>query len=235
MPSQFSTIGFSIASGEDLAALASHVADKAERISTPPGDYLKWAPPSGEQLWLQISPEGDAMGMSAHFAGKSVIRVAVEARVKLPTHTPLDGTFLAWANPPELAATGGDYPFAFDCPDAATHLELMLPATLTAQVAAFCAAGDALRVGSRTCGVASGTGCHESVAVVHSLGTDLAGRRTGLAARAARAHRRARGRGRHARKRRKRRALRVGARGHPWRHVRRRDRSRVAAPDAPPR
>jgi hypothetical protein len=56
------------------------------------------------------------MGMSAHFAGKSVIRVAVEARVKLPTHTPLDGTFLAWANPPELAATGGDYPFAFDCP-----------------------------------------------------------------------------------------------------------------------
>jgi hypothetical protein len=137
MPSQFSTIGFSITSGEDLAALASHVADKAERISTPPGDYLKWAPPSGEQLWLQISPEGDAMGMSAHFAGKSAIRVAVEARVKLATHTPLDGTFLAWANPPEQAATGGDYPFAFDCPDAATHLELMLPATLTAQVAAF--------------------------------------------------------------------------------------------------
>jgi hypothetical protein len=65
MPSQFSTIGFSITSGEDLAALASHVADKAERISTPPGDYLKWAPPSGEQLWLQISPDGDAMGMSA--------------------------------------------------------------------------------------------------------------------------------------------------------------------------
>ena len=137
MPSQFSTIGFSITSGEDLAALASHVADKAERISTPPGDYLKWAPPSGEQLWLQISPDGDAMGMSAHFAGKSAIRVAVEARIKLPTHTPLDGTFLAWANPPEQAATGGDYPFAFDCPDAATHLELAMPATLTAQMAAF--------------------------------------------------------------------------------------------------
>ena len=51
MPSQFSTIGFSITSGEDLAALASEVADKADRISTPPGEYLKWAPPSGEQLW----------------------------------------------------------------------------------------------------------------------------------------------------------------------------------------
>src|SRR6185436_19036993 len=95
MPSQFSTIGFSIAYGEDLAALASHVADKAERISTPPGDYLKWARPSGEQLWLQISPEGDAMGLSAHFAGKSSIRVAIEARVARPSHTPLEGTFLA--------------------------------------------------------------------------------------------------------------------------------------------
>ena len=77
------------------------------------------------------------MGMNAHFAGKSSIRLAVEARVARPSHTPLDGTFLAWANPPAGAATGGDYPFAFDCPDAATHLELPLPATVTAQVAAF--------------------------------------------------------------------------------------------------
>jgi len=137
MPSQFSAIGFSITSGEDLAALASRVAGEAERISTPSGEYLKWAPPSGEQLWLQITHEGDAMGMSAHFAGKSSIRLAVEARVARPSHTPLDGTFLAWANPPAGAVTGGDYPFAFDCPDAATHVELPLPATVTAQVAAF--------------------------------------------------------------------------------------------------
>ena len=65
------------------------------------------------------------------------MRVALEARVSRPTHTPLDGTFLAWANPPAGAATGGDYPFAFDCPDAATHLDLALPAIVTAQVAAF--------------------------------------------------------------------------------------------------
>jgi hypothetical protein len=137
MPSQFSAIGFSVRSGEDLAALASRVAGEAERISTPPGDYLKWAPPSGEQLWLQITRDGDAMGMSAHFAGKSSIQLAVEARVARASHTPLDGTFLAWANPPAGAVTGGDYPFAFDCPDAATHLELPLPVTVTAQVAAF--------------------------------------------------------------------------------------------------
>jgi hypothetical protein len=137
MPSQFSSIGFHVRSGEDLAALASQVADKAERVSTVPGEYLKWAPPSGEQLWLQISHDGNAMGMNAHFAGKSSMRVGVEARVARPSHTPLDGTFLAWANPPEGAATGGDYPFAFDCPDAAMHLDLALPAVVTAQVAAF--------------------------------------------------------------------------------------------------
>ena len=43
-------------------------------------------------------------------------------------HTVLDGTFLAWANPPADASQGGDYPFAFDCPDAATHEGLSLPA-----------------------------------------------------------------------------------------------------------
>jgi len=137
MPSQFSSIGFTVSSGEDLAALATQVADKAERISTARGDYLKWASPFGEQLWLQISPGGDAMGMNPHFAGKSSIRIGVEARIARPSHTPLDGTFLAWANPPAGAATGGDYPFAFDSPDAARHLDLALPAVVTAQVAAF--------------------------------------------------------------------------------------------------
>ena len=137
MPSQFSSIGFRVSSGEDLAALASQVADKAERVYAAAGEYLKWAPPSGEQLWLQISHNGDAMGMNPHFAGKASLRVGVEARVARPSHTPLDGTFLAWANPPAGAATGGDYPFAFDCPDAATHLDLALPAVVTAQVAAF--------------------------------------------------------------------------------------------------
>jgi hypothetical protein len=137
VPSQFSAIGFTVSSGEDLAALASQVAGRAETIDADAGQYLKWAPPSGEQLWLQVKHNGDAMGMNPHFEGKSSVRVAVEARITRDAHTPLDGTFLAWANPPTGAATGGDYPFAFDCPDAATHDALTLPATLTAQVAAF--------------------------------------------------------------------------------------------------
>ena len=137
VPSQFSAIGFTVSSGEDLAELASRVTERAETIDAAAGQYLKWAPSSGEQLWLQVKRNGDAMGMNPHFEGKSSVRIAVEARVARDGHTPLDGTFLAWANPPAGSATGGDYPFAFDCPDAATHDALTLPVTLTAQIAAF--------------------------------------------------------------------------------------------------
>ena len=136
MPSQFSAIGFSVSSGEDLAALASRVADRAETVNAQAGQYLKWSPPSGEQLWLQVKYSGDAMGMNPHFEGKSSVRVAIEARVARQTHTPLDGTFLAWANPP-AEGVGGDYPFAFDCPDAAIHETIELPVTTVAQLAAF--------------------------------------------------------------------------------------------------
>jgi hypothetical protein len=137
VPSQFSAIGFTVSSGEDLAALASRVAERADTIDARAGQYLKWASPSGEQLWLQVKHNGDAMGMNPHFEGKSSVCVAVEARIIREAHTPLDGTFLAWSNPPRGAVVGGDYPFAFDCPDAATHDALTLPSTLTAQIAAF--------------------------------------------------------------------------------------------------
>src|SRR5947207_13876358 len=76
VPSQFSAIGFMVASPEDLAALASRVAERAETIDAGAGQYLKWAPPSGEQLWLQLRRNGDAMGMNPHFEGKSSVRVA---------------------------------------------------------------------------------------------------------------------------------------------------------------
>lgn len=139
VPSQFSSIGFTVSSGEDLAALASRVAERADTIDAAAGQYLKWAPASGEQLWLQVKRNGDALGMNPHFEGKSSIRVALEARITRKAHTVLDGTFLAWANPPAdpEGGAGGDYPFAFDCPDAATHEALALPARVTAQIAAF--------------------------------------------------------------------------------------------------
>jgi hypothetical protein len=126
-----------VASGEDLAALASRVAARADTIEARDGQYLKWAPASGEQLWLQVKRNGDAMGMNPHFDGQSEVRVAIEARVSRDAHTPLDGTFLAWANPHADGRPGGAYPFAFDCPDAAIHEDVELPLVTVAQIAAF--------------------------------------------------------------------------------------------------
>jgi hypothetical protein len=137
VPSQFSALGFHVSSGEDLAALASRVAERADTIDARAGQYLKWAPPSGEQLWLQVKRNGDAMGMNPHFEGRSEVRVAIEARVTRDAHTPLDGTFLAWANPHADGRPGGEYPFAFDCPDAAIHEDVELPVVTVAQIAAF--------------------------------------------------------------------------------------------------
>lgn len=164
MPSQFSSIGFHVASGEDLAALATRVADRADTIDAPEGQYLKWAPPSGEQLWLQVKRSGDAMGMTPHFEGRSEVHARLEARVARDTHTPLDGTFLAWARSDGHDAPGGEYPFVFDCPDARVHDTLELPASVVLQVAAF----------------AQQLTVHESEAVFHdhqaSQGTSFASR-----------------------------------------------------------
>jgi hypothetical protein len=137
VPSQFSALGFHVTSGEDLAALASRVAERADTIDAREGQYLKWAPGSGEQLWLQVKRNGDAMGMNPHFEGRSSVPVAIEARIARTSHTPLDGTFLAWANPRGDGQAGGEYPFAFDCPDAAVYNDLQLPIVTVVQVAAF--------------------------------------------------------------------------------------------------
>ena len=139
MPSQFSALGFEATSGEELAALATKVAERAESIFVEGGEYLCWSPASGEQLWLQLKRNGDAMGMTPHFAGKGRLRAAIEARLAREVHTPLDGTFLAWANPGPVAngEVSGEYPFVFDTPDAAVHAALPLPAVVDVQVAAF--------------------------------------------------------------------------------------------------
>ncbi|MGC4082210.1 MAG: hypothetical protein QM736_08925 [Vicinamibacterales bacterium] len=41
VPSQFSAIGFHVSSGEDLAELATHVAERADTIDAAAGQYLQ--------------------------------------------------------------------------------------------------------------------------------------------------------------------------------------------------
>ena len=64
------------------------------------------------------------MSRSRHVSPETRTRCSTEHSSPGPTHR-------------AEAGERGDYPFAFDCPDAATHEALVLPATVTAQIAAF--------------------------------------------------------------------------------------------------
>ncbi len=78
--------------------------------------------------------------MNPHFAGRSTVRVLLTARPDPASPSMLDGRFHGWADPQPSKTESepqGTYPFVFDAPDAATHNELELPTTITAQIAAF--------------------------------------------------------------------------------------------------
>lgn len=136
MPSHFSTIGFSIASQEEFAALAHQLAADAQPISTKRGEYLQWKGGGGEEMWLQVDHTRDLMGMNPHFAGRSSVTVRIESRVRRPNDTELDGAFHGWAAPTDDVQEGA-YPFVFDSPDAGTADAMQLPQVVQVQVAAF--------------------------------------------------------------------------------------------------
>jgi hypothetical protein len=137
MPSHFSSIGFPVASQEELVDLANRVADDVEELDVPAGCYLRWSSACGAELWLQVDRDNDLIGMNPHFAGESSVRVGITARVDRSDCTPLDGAFHGWADPAEDDPQQGSYPFVFDLPDACLHAELALPAIVPVQIAAF--------------------------------------------------------------------------------------------------
>lgn len=137
MPSHFSSIGFPLRTQEEFVALAEQVAGDAEVVPAQVGHYLRWTGSAGEELWLQVDGEERLIGMVPHFTGKSAVRVGITERVTRPSDTSLDGAFHGWASPPEDVPADGTYPFVFDLPDAATYADLVPPAIVDTQIAAF--------------------------------------------------------------------------------------------------
>jgi hypothetical protein len=137
MSSHLSSIGFPVASHEELVALARRITDDAVRVSTPRGDYVRYRGEGGEELWLQLDHDGDLVGLTPHFAGKSRVRVALTDRLSRRSDSALDGAFHGWADPATDDPRSGCYPFVFDCPDAASRPALALPALVDVQLVAF--------------------------------------------------------------------------------------------------
>lgn len=137
MPSHFSTIGLPIDSQEEFLELANRLAAQCEPIVVKSGRYLRWSSPSGAEAWLQVDRRGELVGMNPHFSGASRVRVGLNARVRRPDATALDGAFHAWSDPPADDPATGSYPFVFDVPDFLCYADAVIPAVAQAQVAAF--------------------------------------------------------------------------------------------------
>ena len=136
MASHFSSIGFPITTMAEAEELANWIAPRATTIAVKNGAYLHWAPGSGEELWLLHNRRGSLIGLNPHFAGSSSVRVGLVERVEQPGDSSLDGAFFAWGGA-EDDPWDGACQLVFDCPDAASHADLKLPALATAQLAAF--------------------------------------------------------------------------------------------------
>jgi hypothetical protein len=134
----FSTIGLPITTDNELIELIERVMDAAERLPTPLGTYLRWADPSGAELWIQLNAAGELVGVNPHFGGRSRVRVLLTDRLDAGSPDTLDGRFHGWADPERAEREqSGAYPFLFDAPDAACHAELELPVEIDVQIAAF--------------------------------------------------------------------------------------------------
>lgn len=134
--SPFTCLGFPDLMDADTQQRLLADALRGEHLRVHGGEYVRWAPDAGVELWLQLAGR-DVLGFNPHFAGKARMRVGLTQLVQRAGETPLDGAFHAWANPPGDDPRAGDFPFIFDAPDAARFASLALPVTTTVQIAAF--------------------------------------------------------------------------------------------------
>ena len=55
----------------------------AERFLSDIGTYLRWADPSGAELWIQLNAENEVIGVNPHFGGRSRVRVLLTHSIEL--------------------------------------------------------------------------------------------------------------------------------------------------------
>jgi hypothetical protein len=137
MPSHLSDLGFDLESEDEFRELAYQAFEKGERLAAESGVYLRWAPGAGVELWGQLDREENLIGLNPHFAGESVMRVGLTARIERPEASPLDGAFHGWASPIGDDPERGEYPFVFDAPDYLLCSSVKLPSIAEVQIAAF--------------------------------------------------------------------------------------------------
>jgi hypothetical protein len=135
--SNLSDIGFPTPDEQAVNEMIMHVLESAQPVQNPRGFYLRYADPSGAEIYLQGSFEQELIGFNPHFAGASRRRVGLVRAIERDS-SPLDGGFYAWANPTtEDVEQSGEYPFVFDAPDFRAIEEKEFPRLAEIQLTAF--------------------------------------------------------------------------------------------------
>ena len=136
MATNWSDLGFTAHSGADLETLARkcHQNGKAARCAQ--GMYIVWTLGQGIEVWAQLNPREELIGLNPHFAGKTRLSAGLTERVTR-ANLPMDGGFRVLAQPYGEDPIRGAFAFVFDVPDFLLHAEVRLPAIRTVQLAAF--------------------------------------------------------------------------------------------------
>lgn len=134
MPSDFSAIGFTLESEEQFIEFTRTETARHPKSTTPVGGaYVRAGSDDGSAIWIQVDPDGNAIGAHPHFDGASRFRVRI-----VRARRPAGGTLLDGLMDCTMLEEQEGVPLAVDVPDYAMHAAWATEgADAVLQIAAF--------------------------------------------------------------------------------------------------
>ncbi len=143
MTNHFTDLGFEVAEAEDLTELLTQLSGGSDEFALDSGAaLLRWGVGAGIELWVQVHPSGEIVGVHPFFLGPSRTFFLVES-VEVSLSEAMDAALMGWVSPSERPGEPGEedpgaYPMRFDLPQYPLNVEFAEPGTVCElQVAAF--------------------------------------------------------------------------------------------------
>lgn len=146
-------LGFITDTEKSYWELWQQVTEYGQTIVTPESAYFRWTPSKNLELWAKVKPTGDIGYLHPHYAGDSIMHVALVEKVAYEDEKDVlaDGFFVAYAKPQQgvgfvsehknLHYGDGTYssyiPFVFNAPDFDRYADLQIPTLVDVQLTAF--------------------------------------------------------------------------------------------------
>jgi hypothetical protein len=131
-----SDIGFVIKSPADMETLARKCFENGRATRCEQGMYIRWEVAHGIELWAQLNPGEELIGLNPHFSGKTRASAGLMQRVTR-SGFPMDGGFRCLGQPHGSDPIRGAFTFVFDCPDFLLHEKACVPAIQSVQLTGF--------------------------------------------------------------------------------------------------